>query len=164
MRHVGSGNVAPANVLRTAGVVARDCGGAARRGKGAWPCSRAPDDDDLGHRDGGGTGSDHRSHIHPRGLDFAAAKAWRPQPACSRCLRRSHSWLPASSSRRGLRDAVRVRRFNGRCVALAVAAVVGNVPGPSLPAPIIAAIIVIQRHRDNCRASSRAPSADRLKL
>ena len=150
LRTVGSGNVGAANVLRTAGVVPAIAVVLLDAGKGAMAVLAARlMTDDLVIVMAAGLAA-MIGHIYPVWLGFRGGKGVAAAAGVFAML------APFATMTAALVfvGTIFVTRFisagsMAAAVALAVAAAVGNVPGPVAAGAIIAAIIVIQRHRDN---------------
>jgi glycerol-3-phosphate acyltransferase PlsY len=150
LRDVGSRNVGAANVLRTAGVVPASAVVLLDAGKGALAVLAARlMTDDLVIVMAAGLAAI-IGHIYPVWLGFRGGKGVAAAAGVFAMLAPFTTMIAALV----FVGAVFVTRFisagsMAAAIALAVAAAVGNVPGPVAAGALIAAIVIIQRHRDN---------------
>ncbi len=150
LRNVGSRSVGAANVLRTAGVVPAIAVVLLDAGKGALAVLAARlMTDDLVIVMAAGLAAI-IGHIYPVWLGFSGGNGVAAAAGVFAMLAPFTTMIAALV----FVGAVFVTRFisagsMAAAIALAVAAAVGNVPGPVAAGAIIAAIIIIQRHRDN---------------
>ena len=150
LRDVGSRNVGAANVLRTAGVVPAIVVALLDAGKGAMAvlAARLLTDDLVIVMTAGLAAM--LGHIYPVWLGFRGGKGVAAAAGVFAMLAPFATMIAALV----FAGTIFVTRFISAgsiaaAVALGVAAAVGNVPGPVAAGAIIAAIIVILRHRDN---------------
>jgi len=150
LRDVGSRNVGAANVLRAAGVVPASAVVLLDAGKGALAVLAARlMTDDLVIVMAAGLAAI-IGHIYPVWLGFRGGKGVAAAAGVFAMLAPFTTMIAALV----FVGAVFVTRFisagsMAAAIALAVAAAVGNVPGPVAAGALIAAIVIIQRHRDN---------------
>ena len=150
LRHVGSGNVGAANVLRTSGVVLAIAVVLLDAAKGAAAVLAARlVTDDLVIVMAAGLAAI-VGHVFPAWLGFRGGKGVAVSAGVFAMLAPFATMVAALV----FIGTVFVTRFISAgsiaaALALAVAAAIGNVPGPVAAGAIIAAIIVVQRHRDN---------------
>ena len=150
LRRVGSGNVGAANVLRTAGVVPAIAVVLLDAAKGATAVLAARlVTDDLVIVMAAGLAAI-VGHVFPAWLGFRGGKGVAVSAGVFAMLAPFATMVAALV----FIGAVFVTRFISAgsiaaALVLAVMAAVGNVPGPVAAGAIIAASIVVQRHRDN---------------
>ncbi len=150
LRDVGSRNVGAANVLRTAGVVPAIAVALLDAGKAAMAVLAARlMTDDLVIVMAAGLAA-MIGHVYPVWLGFRGGKGVAAAAGVFAMLAPFATMIAALV----FAGTIFVTRFisagsMAAAVALAVAAAVGNVPGPVAAGAVIAAILVILRHRDN---------------
>ena len=150
LRKVGSGNLGAANVLRTAGVSRAVAVMLLDAAKGAVAVVAARlMSDDIGVATASGVGAI-VGHVYPAWLGFRGGKGVAASAGVFAVLAPSATAIAALV----FLGITFVTRFISAgsiagALALAVAAAAGSVPGPVVAGTLLAAAIVIYRHREN---------------